>query len=448
MELGTLARLPMIGGTPRELAEDVFHADWSPNGKDIAAIRKVGATYQLEVPLGNVIHSTPGWMSYVRYSPDGTQISFLDHPGQGSNSGHVCVIRPGEPPRRLTPRTIPTLWRSAWSPDGKEIWYGVAGDADGDGVFGVTLDGVVRHVYSSPGFAGVDDTAADGSALLVTVRPRMLMETSTRAGGVNASADLSWMDWSLLRDINPAGTMVLFDENGPGGGPTGAVFIRSLNGEPPIRLSDGLCSTFSEDGRFVLAGLMDKDDVWIVPTGVGSVRTLPVGNLRTSFAEWLRGSDALVVVASEPGEGRRLYRLDLGSGAIQRMHDTVLGAYAVAVSPDGAFGLSRRVDGLLALFPTDGAPERPFPELDNRYRPAGWAGDSRSFYVLLANVLPGEVFRVDAGTGAMEPWLTIEPRVRAGVDGINGARVTRDGERYVYNYMRTDSVLYHAQGLR
>ncbi|HEU5311712.1 MAG TPA: hypothetical protein VFV24_09695, partial [Candidatus Eisenbacteria bacterium] len=449
VELGTLARLPMIGGTPRELAEDVFHADWHPNGRDLAAIRKVGAMYQLEAPLGNVVHSTTGWMSYVRYSPDGSQISFLDHPAQGGNSGHVCVIRPGEPPRRLTTRLIPTLWRSTWRSDGKEVWYGVTGDEDGDGVFGVTLDGVVRHIYSSPGFTGVDDTTAEGDALFVTVRPRMLMETSTRSEGVSASVDLSWLDWSLLRDINPEGTMVLFDENGPGGGPAGGVFIRSLNGDPPIRLSDGACSTFSEDGRFVLAGAIGRPEVWIVPTGVGRIRVLPVGNLDTSYSDWLRGSDALVLVANEPGEGRRLYRMDLGSGAIRRLHDTVLGGYSLAISPDGALGLARRADGLLTLFPMDGAPERPFPELDSRYRPVGWAGDSRSFYVLLTNSLPGEVFRVDAATGAMEPWLTIEPRYRAGVDGgINSLRIARDGERYVYNYMRTDSVLYHARGLR
>jgi hypothetical protein len=447
VHLGTLARLPMIGGKPRELAEDVFMADWSPNGKELAAIRRVGAMFQLEAPLGHAIHSTPGWMSHPRYSPDGTQISFFDHPSQGSNNGYVCVIRSGEAPRRLT-SDIPTLWRSAWRPDGKEIWYGGAGAQEGVGVFGVDLEGHVRQVYSSPGFAGVDDISEDGGALLITVRPQMLMETSTRSGGVGAVVDLTWLDWSLVRDISADGAMVLFDETGLGAGAAGGVYIRSLDGEPAVRLSDGLCSTFSEDDRFVLVGELERAGVTIVPTGVGKIRELSTGNLKGAYADWLRGSDALLLIASEPGESRRLYRMDIDSGSIRRLHDTVLGAYSLQVSPDGRFALARGADGVLTLFPTDGTPERPFPELGTSYRPAGWAGDSRSFFVFLSSSVPAPVFRVDAATGALEPWMSIEPRFRAGVDGINGARLTRDGERYVCSYTLSDSVLYHAQGLR
>ena len=33
---GTLARMPLAGGAPREVLEDVQIADWAPNGKDLA----------------------------------------------------------------------------------------------------------------------------------------------------------------------------------------------------------------------------------------------------------------------------------------------------------------------------------------------------------------------------------------------------------------------------
>src|SRR5207244_201761 len=36
---GTLARVPMTGGAPRELAAEVYHADWHPNGTSLAVIR-------------------------------------------------------------------------------------------------------------------------------------------------------------------------------------------------------------------------------------------------------------------------------------------------------------------------------------------------------------------------------------------------------------------------
>src|SRR5262249_19050740 len=38
---GTLARVPLAGGTPREIAEDVRGADWAPDGHDLAVVRKV-----------------------------------------------------------------------------------------------------------------------------------------------------------------------------------------------------------------------------------------------------------------------------------------------------------------------------------------------------------------------------------------------------------------------
>jgi len=49
---GTLARAPQSGGTPRALLENVLWADWSPDGKDLAVVRAVGALNRLEYPVG------------------------------------------------------------------------------------------------------------------------------------------------------------------------------------------------------------------------------------------------------------------------------------------------------------------------------------------------------------------------------------------------------------
>ena len=39
MQYGTLARLPLSGGTPREMVDNVMDADWSPNGETLAIAR-------------------------------------------------------------------------------------------------------------------------------------------------------------------------------------------------------------------------------------------------------------------------------------------------------------------------------------------------------------------------------------------------------------------------
>ena len=47
---GTLARVPITGGTPRELVKDVHVADWSPDGENIAVVSFAGGRYPAGVP--------------------------------------------------------------------------------------------------------------------------------------------------------------------------------------------------------------------------------------------------------------------------------------------------------------------------------------------------------------------------------------------------------------
>jgi eukaryotic-like serine/threonine-protein kinase len=448
IRLGTLARVPLVGGRPRELAHDVFHADWLPDGKSLAAIRKVGVGYQLEAPLGTVIHKTNGWMSNIRCSPDGKQIAFLDHRAPGSNAGCVCVIRPGERFRRLSEER-PTISNLVWRPDGEEIWFAAQGEDSPDGVYAVTLAGKVRHVYSAPGYGGVEDLAANGDALFLMISPRMRMETSTRSEGREAAVDLSWLDWSLLRDVSADGSMVLFDETGIASGGVAGVYLRPIDGEPAARLGDGVCSAISDDGHFVLGGdLSGPNHFSIIPIGAGEVRVVPTGDLSPRYGGWLPGGREVVVVAAKKGEGGRLYRVEIESAAIRPLHDQVVALGLIIVSPDGSQVIARGEDGALALFPVDGGAPRPFPELAAPWRTAGWMGDSKSFFAFRGGAVPTQVFRVDAESGAKEPWVEIDPVERSGVSGINTARFTRDGERYVCSYTRIDSALFHARGLR
>ncbi|MCI0605143.1 serine/threonine protein kinase [bacterium] len=52
---GTLARVPIDGGAPREIVEDVQDADWTPDGSELAVIRNVPGKRRLEFPIGNII---------------------------------------------------------------------------------------------------------------------------------------------------------------------------------------------------------------------------------------------------------------------------------------------------------------------------------------------------------------------------------------------------------
>ncbi len=73
--IGTLARVPLEGGAPRELLENVSLADWSPDGRDLAVVHKVGGKYRVEFPIGKVLYETTNLIESMRISPRGDRLA-------------------------------------------------------------------------------------------------------------------------------------------------------------------------------------------------------------------------------------------------------------------------------------------------------------------------------------------------------------------------------------
>ena len=57
---GTLARSSLLGSAPRVMAEHVREAEWTPDGGDLAVVRRVDGFERLEFPLGKVLYQTSG----------------------------------------------------------------------------------------------------------------------------------------------------------------------------------------------------------------------------------------------------------------------------------------------------------------------------------------------------------------------------------------------------
>jgi hypothetical protein len=92
MGIGTLARTSVLGSAPRVLAEKIREAAWTPDGSELAVARRVGSLEHLEFPLGTVLYKTSGYISDLRFSPDGAYIAFADHPLFADDAGVVSVI--------------------------------------------------------------------------------------------------------------------------------------------------------------------------------------------------------------------------------------------------------------------------------------------------------------------------------------------------------------------
>ncbi len=138
---GTLARVPLGGGAPRPILEDVQDADWAPDGKSLAVARHVGGLLRLEYPIGKAIYSTNGWVSNVRVSPDGRLVAFIDHPERGDNNGFVKVVDQNGKVRLSGPFANQGI---AWSPRGDEVW-------SSSPLTATSLSGKSRVPWSEPG---------------------------------------------------------------------------------------------------------------------------------------------------------------------------------------------------------------------------------------------------------------------------------------------------------
>ena len=197
---GTLARVPLAGGAPREVLESVQSADWSPDGKSLAVCRVVGNRSRLEYPIGKVLYEAASWVSGVRVSPDGRLLAFFDHPQRGNNDGYVKIVD-SDGKLRLKGSFGRGRIALAWSPRGDEIWS--------SGIQATSIGGKMRAVWTSPS-ADIQDIARDGRVLLVETTGRR--EIVGFSGPDATPRNLTALNWSFPTDISAAGDTVLFYE--------------------------------------------------------------------------------------------------------------------------------------------------------------------------------------------------------------------------------------------
>lgn len=222
VQSGTLARASLTGGEPRDVLEDVEWADFGPNESEIAIVRRVGGQRRLELPIGTVLHESTGWISHPRVAPDGASVAFLEHPVWFDDGGSVVLVdRSGT--RTVLDDACSSVQGLAWARDGTRVVYTAAKGGATRSLYAVAPGGRPRLVLAAPISLTVHDVATDGTILLAReqVRAGVIVKPP---GGVEH--DLSWLDYSVLRDFSPDGHRVLFTEGGQAGGEQYGVYLR------------------------------------------------------------------------------------------------------------------------------------------------------------------------------------------------------------------------------
>jgi len=449
---GTLARAPFSGGAPRPIEERIRFADWSPDGSDVAIVRGDAQGDQLEFPIGKLLYRGPsgGFLSQPRISPAGDMIAFLEHPA-GNSDGYVAVVDRAGRKKVLTHLYGGDANGLAWHPDGKQVWFTAANVGARDELRAVSLDGHERVISSQISSLVLQDISREGAVLLTSIDTRR--KVLFRGPADAAERELSWLDWTTLRDISPDGKRITFDESGEGVGESTPSFIRETNGAPAVKLGEGYYAMLSPDGQRVLAIDPQNDAIQIFPVGPGRPAHLPFRGYTISRALWSADGRQIFFAASQPGHASRIYRTSTEGGAPQPLSTEGVVLTATGVSPDGRYmpGVEIATNKTL-LFPTAGGAGEPLPGIQPGERIANWSADGAAVFVYTYqqgqdNPFPVKIFRLDRKTGRREYLRDISPGDQAGVS-LGVVKTTPDGQAYAYTMDQGLAVLHLVEGYK
>jgi hypothetical protein len=409
-------------------------------------VRAPAWRYRLEFPAGSVLYETTGWISHPRVSPAGDAVAFLDHPVFGDDRGSVAIVD-----RAGHKKTLTADWAStqglAWSASGKEIWFTAAANGLSRALYAVTPAGRLRQVAAAPGGMLLQDVSRDGRVLFAQENVRIGLVALLP--GETEVRDVSTLDWGLGPILSDDGKTLVYTEEGEGGGPGYSVYLRRLDGSPPVRLGEGEARAISPDGKWVLATLIRTSPVQMVllPTGAGSPRTLPEDKVSHDDAAFLPDGHRILFVGHEPGRPPRVFVQDLEGGAARAI--TEEGVVGSVVTPDGRNVVVRDPDGHLSLRPLDGGSARPVPGLGSQDRPLRFTRDGRFLYVAGPGFeLSARVYRVDLTSGHRELLRELAPHDPAATSTLACHSISADGKTLVYVHVTSLGQLYLAEGLR
>lgn len=446
---GTLARVPLSGGTPREVLDNVQDADWSADGDKLAIVRYVSENnhWRLEYPIGKVLVDSINWMSHPKISPDGKWVAFADHGNpSGDDEGALAVIAAdGQGKEKVLSSGWTSLQGILWSPAGDEIWFTSTNKGSAANPRAITLSGKLRDMTNVPGGMWLQDMR-NGKVLAVANHERLGIRGMGPGG--KEERELGWFGWSNLRDISRDGHKILFEEEGDGGGPNYTVFLRDTDGSPPVRIGEGLAIAISPDGKWVVTRPAKGGPLNVVPTGAGESRQLTHDSVTYQAVRFFLDGKRLLAGGIEPGRGGRDYLIDLSSGDSKPI--TPEGIAGVLLSPDEKSIVVRGSDRKQGIWPLDGSGFRPIAGLPPDYFVVAWMPDGASVYAtpIRRNEHLAEVFKLNLQSGKMEHWKNFGEAAGAGGAYVARPDLSADGNSYAYIYSRVLSEAYVVTGLK
>ena len=440
-----LARVPLMGGTPREVLEDTRWADWSPDGTQLAVLHILQGRTRVEYPIGTVLYETPKIVRWLRVSPRGDRLAIIEEePNRtsiqilGVDGNHRTIAMGSEVIYGLAWSQSGDRLVSSWGPDVKEMVLGE-----------IFLDGERRILARGPTSYYFSDSGTGGRMLIEQASHRQ--EAFYLDRNFTEAKDVSWLEGCLVTGLSSDGKSVVLTDEGEGSGPKGGVWLRRTGSREPVRLCDGnAVGNISPDGRWVpVLSRESPPRLSLVPTGAGLVQEIPLDGITPYSVLWHPADQQLLVRGLDSRTGVvGLYSVQIAGGN-PKLLEGFTGTSNWVLAPGGMGIISVTSSGVLSQFRLDGQVARPLPASVNPGdRLVGTSRDGRSLFVANTDRAPYRVDTLDLQTGR-RALLRLVPKSGPGVRGYSGFFITPDGGAMAYSVrLPLSSDLYLMEGLR
>ena len=433
---GVLATAPLGGGALRDLVSHARSADWAPDGKSLAIIRRSEGKYRLELPIGHVLYESVNLIDNLHVSPDGGRIAFREIFGQLIHAKADVVFL--DLKSLKTERLGVDSSEFGWARGGKELWF----LENLHTLWAVDSARRRRLIARFPGEFQLDDVAPDGRLLLERIENRG--EIRCQASTDKEDRSLSWLNSSFAADLSSDGKTLLLNEQ-----LHDTVYSRKTDGSPAVALGKGRGLSLSPDGALALvlrAG--PPPELVLMPTGAGDERVLKTPGFESFVGgSFLPDGKSILFCGTERDHKPRLFVMGVGEGGTPRAispEGVELGGAPVRyVSPDGklafAFG-----EGSVRLYPLEEgvAPVAlPITGLNGDEMPVGWTSDSRSLFVQSSGEDSFSVAILDWQSGKHTPFRDFKLPDPVGAS-MSTVLVTPNGKNWVHSYWRRTSDIY------
>ena len=187
--LSSIFRMPVAGGDPIKVVDDVVDGDWSPDGKQIAFVRKQAEGSQVSAGIwvvsatGEGAHPIAqldaGSLKQPRWSSDGRTIAAVQNPIQAGSPSSIFVAETGGAPSRTISAAAGSfaILSIAWTGGKDNLLYSQAESVSVSGAAGRIIrqnlsSGGTETVFWSQYASFMFDIVGPGTIVFGTGSPR------------------------------------------------------------------------------------------------------------------------------------------------------------------------------------------------------------------------------------------------------------------------------------